>query len=297
MKTYLKHGHSIAILVFALLAVNCGGGNGNNENDGNDSAECAENADSAAVEKVKYLEGGKAVTGKIGTEALSVTANGISFRMLPVQGGTFTMGATPEQGSEVYDDEKPAHEVSLSDFYMAETEVTQKLWKAVMGSNPSRIRGSSSPVESVSWDDCHEFITRLNSLTGRTFRLPTEAEWEYAARGGNRGNGHRYAGSNSAGDVAWYFSNRTHQVAGKSPNELGLYDMSGNVYEWCQDVYGDYRGKAQTNPQGVSTGSSRVFRGGSWIGDVGSCRVSYRGHKLPANAENNLGLRLVMDVR
>ncbi|MBQ8608093.1 MAG: SUMF1/EgtB/PvdO family nonheme iron enzyme, partial [Bacteroidaceae bacterium] len=178
------------------------------------------------------------------------TVNGVSFTMVRVEGGTFRMGATSEQVNP-YNDEKPVHSVTLSSYSIGQTEVTQALWKAVMGSNPSRFRGDNLPVERVSWNDCRTFIRKLNALTGRTFRLPTEAEWEFAARGGNQSQGYQYSGSNNLGSVAWYDSNsgdKTHPVATKSANELGLYDMSGNVWEWCQDWYGSYSSSSQTNP-------------------------------------------------
>ena len=165
-----------------------------------------------------------------------------------------------------------------------------------MGSNPSRFKGSSNPVESVSWNDCQEFIRKLNSLTGRTFRLPTEAEWEFAARGGNKSKGYKYAGSNSIDDVAWYYSNSgsmTHAVKTKFPNELGIYDMSGNVYEWCQDRYGSYSSNAQTNPKDHSNGSYRVLRGGGWIYVARRCRESDRCNNLPVR-RGTFGLRLVL---
>lgn len=226
------------------------------------------------------------------------TIGGVSFTMVYVQGGTFTMGATSEQGSDVDDDEKPAHSVTLSNYYIGETEVTQELWKAVMGSNPSIFTGDSQrPVEKVSWDDCQTFINKLNSLTGQRFHLPTEAQWEYAARGGSKSRGYKYAGSNTLNNVAWYAGNSgssTHPVKTKFPNELGLYDMSGNVWEWCQDWFGSYSGGAQTNPTGSLSGASRVPRGGSWIFNARSCRVSGRGYYTPSNRDNYLGLRLAL---
>ena len=225
------------------------------------------------------------------------TANGVSFKMIRVEGGTFTMGATSEQGSDAYDNEKPAHQVTLSSYYIGETEVTQALWQAVMGSNPSYFKGENRPVEKVSWDDCKTFISKLNSLTGRNFRLPTEAEWEFAARGGNKSQGYKYSGSNSLGNVAWYGDNsggETHPVKTKSPNELGIYDMNGNVWEWCQDRYGSYSSSSQRDPAGPSSGSFRVNRGGSWRHIAGDCRVSRRNFYSPGSRGSNLGLRLVL---
>ena len=228
---------------------------------------------------------------------LSLTVNGVSFDMVYVEGGSFDMGATSEQGSDAYDWEKPVHRVTLSGYYIGKCEVTQELWEAVMGSNPSFSKGAQYPVEEVSWNDCQDFIKKLNSLTGRTFRLPTEAEWEYAARGGNKSRHFKYSGSDNIGNVAWYWDNSgygTHAVGTKSPNELGIYDMSGNVWEWCSDWYGDYSAGAQTNPQGPSSGSYRVLRGGSWGSHAGGCRVSYRNYFDPGSSFNGSGLRLVL---
>jgi formylglycine-generating enzyme required for sulfatase activity len=225
--------------------------------------------------------------------------NGVSFNMVRVKGGTFTMGATAEQGGDAYDDEKPAHQVTLSSFMMGQTEVTQELWEAVMGNNPSSFKGAKRPVERVSWDDCQEFIKKLNALTGQNFRLPTEAEWEYAARGGSKSQGYKYSGSNNVDDVAWYAGNsgdKTHEVATKQPNELGLYDMSGNVREWCQDWYGEnyYSSSPSSNPQGPSSGSYRVRRGGSWINNARFCRVARRYRGDADFRYGNLGFRLAL---
>ena len=206
---------------------------------------------------------------------------GVEFKMIKVEGGTFSMGATSEQTD--YDrDEKPVHSVTLSDYYIGETEVTQELWEAVMGSNPSEFTGNNQrPVEMVSWDDCQKFIKKLNLLTGKEFRLPTEAEWEYAARGGkhNKNYVYKYSGSNNHDEVAWYRDNsgsKTHPVKTKKANKLGLYDMSGNVWEWCNDWFGVYQSYSQTNPTGPSTGENRVLRGGSWNYPVSCMRVSNR---------------------
>lgn len=223
---------------------------------------------------------------------------GVRFKMIYVEGGTFMMGATKEQGNDAYDDEKPVHEVTLDDYYIGETVVTQELWKTVTGSNLSRFQGDDNlPVECVSWEDAKAFIKKLNGITGRRFRLPTEAEWEYAARGGKRRKGYKYSGSNNLDEVAWYSDNseyRTHPVKGKCPNELGLYDMSGNVWEWCNDWYGEYRGETQKNPQGSVGGYGRVLRGGSWYGYARNCRVSYRFFSTSSIHFNFVGFRLVM---
>ncbi len=228
------------------------------------------------------------------------TVNGVSFKMIKVDGGTFTMGATPEQGDDAYNFEKPAHQVTLSDYYIGQTEVTQALWQAVMGSNPSYFKGDSRPVENVSWDDCQAFIKRLNALTGKKFSLPTEAQWEFAARGGNKSKGYKYAGGDKPDEVAWYDDNsgkQTHDVATKQPNELGLYDMSGNVFEWCSDWYGSYSSAPQTNPAGPSSGSDRVLRGGSWSSTPWGCRLSNRGSDNPDYGYRYLGFRLSFLVK
>ena len=227
----------------------------------------------------------------------TITVNGVSFKMIAVKGGTFTMGATSEQGSDAYYDETQTHRVKLSDYYIGETEVTQALWEAVMGSNPSEWKGSNLPVENVSWEDCQEFISRLNSLTGKNFSLPTEAEWEYAARGGNKSQGYKYSGSNVIDRVAWYEDNsggRIHPVKEKQANELGIYDMSGNVREWCSDWYDYYSSSSQTNPSGPSTGTDRVMRGGSWTDRARFCRVSNRSYNSPSRRSRRSGLRLAM---
>ncbi len=227
------------------------------------------------------------------------TVNGVSFEMVNVQGGTFVMGATAEQGDEADPVESPAHQVTLSNYYIGKTEVTQALWKAVMGTNPSSVVGPELPVGNVSWNDCMEFVSRLNNLTGLSFRLPTEAEWEFAARGGNKSKGYRYSGSNDIDAVAWYFDNAQYsygrRVAQKSPNELGIYDMSGNMYEWCYDYCAMYESdEPQTNPQGPATGTQRVVRSGSWYSSAAECRNSARSGEGPTAAYVHMGFRLAM---
>ena len=235
------------------------------------------------------------------------TVNGVTFEMVYVEGGTFTMGATSEQGSDAYSYEKPTHSVRLSNYYIGQTEVTQALWEAVMGETVSQIAtrngwntdgvGGNYPMYYVSWNDVQDFIRKLNAKTGQTFRLPTEAEWEYAARGGSKSRGYKYSGSNTLGNVAWYDDNsgsKTHPVGTKQANELGLYDMSGNVWEWCQDWYGDYSSSTQTNPTGPYNGSLRVLRGGSWLNSARHCRVSDRFYINPLNRYNYSGIRLVL---
>ena len=252
-----------------------------------------------------------------GVEYSSFNVNGVQFKMVKVEGGTFQMGCTSEQGSYYKDvealkklkaalgedtcdyDHVTVHSVTLSDYYIGQTEVTQELWDAVMGSNPSYFIGDNQrPVEMVVLNGCQEFIEKLNRLTGKNFRLPTEAEWEYAARGGNKSKGYKYSGSNDADAVAWYGNNsggKTHAVATKQANELGLYDMSGNVWEWCQDWYGYYSSNSQTNPTGPSTGSYRVLRGGSLTcNDTLAVRVSDRLSVRPDCRIIGIGLRLAL---
>ena len=220
------------------------------------------------------------------------TVNGVSFKMIAVDGGTFQMGQSAD-GNNV----TPVHSVTLSSYSIGETEVTQALWKAIMGTNPSNHQGDNLPVEQVSWNDCQTFITKLNQLTGKTFRLPTEAEWEFAAKGGTKSKGYTYSGSNTIGDVAWYYENsgsETHAVATKQANELGIYDMSGNVWEWCQDCYGSYSDEAQTNPTGPSGGSDRVLRSGSWSNDASYCRSAIRSNNSPSSNSVFRGFRLAL---
>ena len=223
--------------------------------------------------------------------------NGISIEMVKVEAGSFNMGATPEMKKPA-DREKPVHRVTLTNnYYIGKYEVTQALWQAVMGSNPSCFKGDDLPVEMVTWNDCQDFISKLNAMTGKRFRLPSEAEWEYAARGGNKSRGYQYIGSNTIGDVAWYGDNsgsKTHAVGTKQPNELGIYDMAGNVLEWCQDWYGSYNSSPQVNPTGAASGSRRVDRGGSWLNSAWNCRTSYRDESASCCCDSNLGFRLVL---
>ncbi len=235
--------------------------------------------------------------------------DGVSFDMIYVEGGTFRMGATSEQGSlDPYSDEYPVHSVTLSGYYIGKFEVTQGLWEKVMGTTIEQQRdkankdwslcgvGSDYPMYYVNWEEAQEFCTKLSQLTGRKYALPTEAQWEYAARGGVKSKGYKYSGSHTVGNVAWYYNNSssTHPVGTKQPNELGLYDMSGNVWEWCSDWYGYYSSESQSNPTGPSTGFFRVLRGGSWDGYVRGCRVSYRYSDNPGTRRNRGGFRVVL---
>ena len=241
------------------------------------------------------------------------TVNGVTFKMNIVEGGTFIMGSTAKE------DEMPPHEVSVNTFYIGETEVTQELWSTVMGNNPSKLRGTQLPVTNVTWHDCQNFISRLNSITGEQFRLPTEAEWEFAAKGGIYSAGYKFSGSNVLDDVAWNYYNsgddvildqtngwnyhdavcnnyRPHPAASKRPNELGLYDMSGNVWEWCQDWYSPnyYSNSSADNPMGPNAGTERVLRGGGWQDDQGGATTTLRSKLAPSKNWPDTGLRLAL---
>lgn len=228
-----------------------------------------------------------------------------TLKMVAVEGGSFKMGATDEQLGDAQDDEKPAHPVRLSRFYIGEVPVTQKLWVNIMKENPSIYKGGELPVENITKDECTVFIERLNrilssQLKNMRFSLPTEAQWEYAARGGEKSKGYKFSGSNIIDEVAWYRQNsgdRTHPVAQKRPNELGIYDMSGNVSEWCLDEYANYTEKAQENPISMSSNSQYYStRGGDRYDNENHCRVSSRSSRLPENKSSYTGFRLVLNI-
>ena len=225
-----------------------------------------------------------------------VTANGVSFNMVQVEGGRFNMGGTCEQLGKNFrpeDDEYPIHVVTLDDYFIGETEVTQRLWQAVMGDNPSGFTGDLDlPVERVMWIECQTFVSKLSELTGIDFRLPTESEWEYAARGGKYSQHYIFSGSDDVDEVSWHTGSSTHVVGQLKPNELGLYDMSGNVFEWCQDWKADYDMFPAENPTGPEDGENRIRRGGSWGGSPNGQRVSYRNYELPNIRWNYIGMRL-----
>jgi formylglycine-generating enzyme required for sulfatase activity len=279
MNLFTRHGLERALLLTAVVAVGavfalgCGGGGGKEEGGG---------IKSVSAKKTKRADFKDDKTG---------------IEMVFVKGGAFKMGCTDEQ-KECDDDEKPVHSVTLGDFLIGKYEVTQKQWFQVMESNPSGgEEGEGLPVNNVSWNDVQEFIKRLNTMTGREYRLPTEAEWEFAARGGIKSKGNVFAGSNNPDDVAWYKNNsggKTHPIGTKAPNELGLYDMSGNVWEWVSDWKDKYSSFDIADPKGPVSGSSRVFRGGGWSGGALVCRVSFRNYYYPDIRRDGLGFRLAL---
>ena len=232
---------------------------------------------------------------------LEIDINGINFTMQRLEGGSFIMGATPDQTDKDTYTDKPAHLVFLSHYYIATTEVTVQLWRAVMPEreiiNPKGY--PTVPISYVSWFDCQEFVRRLDSITGLPFRLPTEAEWEYAARGGAKSKTYRFAGGNEADSVGWTYScsgEWKHPVGRKLPNELGLYDMTGNVSEWCQDIYGPYTLSTQPDPCGADTGSYRIVRGGSYDECVANSHLSVRRWHLPETATEYIGFRVALTL-
>jgi len=239
-------------------------------------------------------------TGSGGGNSFTDFTDPIAGAMVAVNGGQFVMGCTPEQGISCYNNENPSHSVTLTGYYIGKYEVTQKLWKDITGNNPSNFRGDNLPVEQVSWNDVQTFIDSLNRTTGKKYRLPTEAEWEYAARGGAGGRGYKYSGDNAIGNVAWYKTmgddadTTTRPVGTKAPNELGIYDMSGNVNEWVSDKFDMYSSDPQTNPTGPTAGTRRVYRGGSCMGTEGACRVSHRNPDSPSYSYHDVGFRLAL---
>lgn len=229
-----------------------------------------------------------------------------SFEMIDVESGAFYMGAQKESSSkENYDEnaymiEAPVHSVTMSNFAIGKFEVTQAQWVAAMGHNPSSIQGDNLPVENVTWEQVQEFITLLNENSGKEYRLPTEAEWEYAARGGNKSEGYKYSGFSVLSACGWYYSNSessTHKVGTKYPNELGIYDMSGNVREWCNDWFDYYTSSDANNPTGPDNGNMKVNRGGSWTTPAVNCRNSYRHTDFPHEGSQDLGFRLAISVK
>lgn len=244
-------------------------------------------------------------SGTSGSTLTIPVKDGISIEMVKVEAGTFVMGATREgmRYEKMDKKELPAHKVSLTkEYFIGKFEVTQLLWNTIMENNPSKNKGEKLPVEQVSWNDCQIFIAKLNRITGRKFRLPTEAEWEYAARGGNKSKGYLYSGSDIAEDVAWYNavsgrrigSGHSHKVGAKHANELGLFDMSANVYEWCQDFWVEYNNQEQIDPVGPQKGINHVYRGGSWYTDVYKCYPSWRDYGNPDLRRDDLGFRLAL---
>ena len=223
----------------------------------------------------------------------AILAN-LSANMVLVEGGQFEMGATKEQGKDAKTDESPKHKVTVNAFAIGRYEVTQEEWEAVMGYNNSETKGDKLPVVNVTWTECQQFLFKLKQITGITYRLPTEAEWEYAARGGANGKNYKYAGGSNLSTVGWFSGNSQgiHPVGEKLPNELGLFDMSGNAMEWCADWYSKYKKGKFDNPKGPDNGTARVYRGGGWMIDESNCRVSARNSFSPDFGYGGLGFRL-----
>jgi len=262
---------------------------------------------------VATVENGKLTGISIGTTKITATSEDGGHRaqctvyviqpiepeVVWVEGGTFTMGCTDEQGEDCFDNEKPDHKVTVGGFYIGKYQVTQKEWLAIMvtdtpcGNHPDK----ELPMHVITWNQAQEYIMRLNATTDKNYRLPTEAEWEYAARGGNKSQGYKYSGSNNFDEVAWCVDNDFHfpyPVGTKKSNELEIYDMSGNVWEFCSDWYGSYTVNSQTNPQGPPTGTMRIIRGGSWATQAVYTRVSTRSSVTPGENIGNAGFRLVL---
>lgn len=266
------------------------------------------NKTDASVEaQIRKCNGG-ASTGNAVSKDYTEKAWGINMKMIRVEGGDFMMGCTSEQG-QCYDDEKNVRRITVDGFYIGMLEVTQSQWEKVMGTSIYQQRnkansqwslygvGPDYPMYYVSWDEATEFCRLLSNKTGKTYTLPTEAQWEYAARGGKKADGTKYAGSNVIDAVAWYRDNSgssTHVCGSKRANALGIYDMSGNVWEWCKDWYASsYVSYDTNNPTGPSSGSSRVARGGGWYGDASNCRVANRDGSTPSSRDYGLGFRVV----
>lgn len=230
-------------------------------------------------------------------DRINITTKGVSFSMIKVDGGSFQMGGTPEQGKSKVD-EFPVHRVTVSDYYIGETEVTNELWSVIMGTNPTIIFSQpTQPVNNVTWYDCQKFVNRLSSLTGLHFALPTEAQWEFAARGGNKSRNYIYSGSNKIKEVGWFKGNsdgKLKDVKQLEPNELGIYDMSGNAYEWCSDWYGLYKDIDLVDPKGPESGTLKVNRGASAGEKDALTRVASRFSDNPNSKLQCLGLRLVL---
>ncbi|MBP1673553.1 MAG: hypothetical protein H6Q25_1368 [Bacteroidetes bacterium] len=232
-----------------------------------------------------------------GLASFTETVNGVSFDMIAIEGGEFFMGSPPNEKGRSFNEFQ--HKVTLSDYFLSETLVTQALWEVVMGKNRSYFKGDNNPVDSISWKYSQIFLERLKQLTERSYQLPTEAQWEYAAKGGSFSKGFLYSGSNNLDAVGWYIdncNNKTNDVRSMLPNELGLFDMSGNVWEWCQDYYGEYDRNFPTNPQGPNFGTLRVFRGGCWSRNPRDCRNSNRCAGDPGLSRSTHGFRLALNL-
>jgi formylglycine-generating enzyme required for sulfatase activity len=256
----------------------------------------AQTADTVAVAPAARTADTAAVVPTAARRDTTYNSDGIE--MIWVEGGSFIMGCTNEQQKECNDNEKPTRQVTLSGFYIGKYEITQAQWLSLMDSNPSYFPGDSLPVDAINFVDIEEFLQKLNASSGKNYRLPTEAEWEYAARGGHKSKATKFSGAYNVNEVAWYESNsgkRPHPVGTKAPNELGLHDMSGNVYEWCQDWYDDdYTNASKNNPTGPADGTTRVMRGGNWEENAHFDRVSYRADNNPNDRFNSVGFRVVL---
>ena len=225
----------------------------------------------------------------------------IEPEMIFLEGGVFMMGCSAsEHGVDCKEHERPLHKVTISSFNIGKYEVTQQQWNSIMGNNPSLSKkGDNYPVDNVSWDDAQKFTSLLNKNTGKNYRLPTEAEWEYAAQGGVKSKGYKYSGSNNLNDIALYdenSGNSIHSVGTKQSNEAGIYDMSGNVWEWCNDWYSEYPSSPQHDPKGATTGSYRILRGGCFFSEKRQCTITFRSYSHPGNRWKAHGIRLVLTI-
>ncbi len=245
-------------------------------------------------ENKSYLQG---LQGNENFKSYVENAKGLKINMIAVEGGTYIMGDTLGEGN---DNERPAHKVTLNNFYISDKEITQKQWRKIMGTSPSSVKNMDFlPVDNVSWKDIQEFVAKLNQLTGKKYRLPTEAEWEYAAKGGNKSQGFRFSGSNNLSEVGVYADNSgniPNTVGRKKPNELGIYDMSGNVWEWVQDQYYDYTEETQTNPLGTGNKTTGISKGGSWSDFSRLCRITIRKGTTFERRSADLGFRIVAEL-
>lgn len=249
--------------------------------------------DPAVVEEMARLE---AIENSIpAPKDYTDTLFGVPLEMVYVEGGTFTMGGIPgRDGDKIYGDEKPAHIVSLSSYYISRYPIKQELWEAVMGDNPSEFQDAANPVNNVNWTDAVDFCIKINLVSGQNYWLPAEAQWEYAARGGNRSRGTLYSGSDILSLVGCYHLSESCATGQYKPNELGIYDMSGGVWEWCSDWFGEFSADSVSNPQGPEYGFFKILKGGSWCSEALGCRISHRTGGLTYEKSPSVGFRVVM---